>query len=381
MRFLLIFCLILSVSSCSLKEAIDNDFKTQTSVEPLGSSKTLAERFGNGENLTFTLKIPLTENSVGYYDVEDVLGNRNLNSSNKTFFSSLLDNLKLKFFNFFVGLGYYNKLKFSSAFNFPQVDSRFIKSAKVKKIFFTTEDCRDTEDNCNDRTSLGSNFNLVDKFFVNISANRKEANLFGTQVTELEDEEFEAASTFAFTQTPEKSAENMKKRTQAVDSEEENLDINLVKYSNNIPFVNLDISKSERSAYSNKMFIFRLDGNYIQAKKYFDSDLFKGVVKGSTMIGRSLYVEVRDAKSIETFKRILASSKKTIDSELKIYKIDRCLSDNCIDLKVNDINLVPLLEKESNIKIDTYLSVKTLGTRDFKYNGFVEVEIVLDLPL
>ncbi len=75
--------LICILCSCSLKEAMDNDFETKTETKPFAPSKTLAERFGNGEEIKFTLKVPLTEDSVGYYDVEDILGNRNLDSSQK----------------------------------------------------------------------------------------------------------------------------------------------------------------------------------------------------------------------------------------------------------------------------------------------------------
>ena len=61
--------------------------------------------------------------------------------------------------------------------------------------------------------------------------------------------------------------------------------------------------------------------------------------------------------------------------------MDTCIYSNCIDLEVEEFNLVPILSVNPNLKIDTYVSVKSLGNTDFKYNGFIEIELELDLPL
>lgn len=456
LRIILSLLILLSFSSCSLKEAVDNGFKTKTSVEPLAQSKTLAQRYGDGKYINFTLKIPLSENSIGYYDVEDVLGNRNLNSKQKSFFNRLYDRFKLKLYNLAVRFGFANKLKFSSTFSFPQIDSRFIKSAVVKKIFFTTEDCRHEEEDCNDRNSLGSNFNLVDTFFVNVSSIRpSQIESTDSEPIELSDDDFASAQQSAFNQTQEKRKENLQKSAEEA-NEEDDRSINLVKYANATPEVDLhsiefsenedgsmirlhvkknkkyisnylkgekfkhlisevrsgfkrgfkkgrrrkkikgievylkdgalssdvmDIIKGERSLFSQKMFIFRLKSHFIKTKKYFENEKFKHLVKDTTMIGKSLYVEVRDGASIGKFEKMLENEKGNFNSLLFSLEPDRCQSQNCLDLKVNNINLVPLIERDPNIRIDTFLSVKTLGAGDFKYNGFIEVEIVLDLPL
>ncbi len=426
---------------------MDNGFKTKTKLTPIASSKTLAERYGDGKNVIVNVKIPLTENSIGYFDLEDVLGNADLNSEHKGWFHRLYDNIKLSFYNFAFSLGYSEKLKISSVIDFPEIDSRFIKSAKVKKIFFTTEDCRPEEDTCNDRTSVGSNFNLVDTFFANVSGASDLEKDQETQIEQLSDIGFYEAMKNSFAQTPEVIKKNLNKETSSVG-------LNLVKYLNKHPQIDLDqvqltnnesvfilntknnkrgiadylkgekfkhlirrvkyrnkaidhrtinhkknkeiyvylrdgaqvadvlnIIKSELRGQNQKMFIFRLQGHYIEAKKYFEADRFKGIVKDSTMIGRSLYVELHSIEQVKVFEAMLDLEKKRIDYELDIYKIDRCIRSNCIDLAAPNVNLLPLLLENPHIKIDTYLSVKTLGSRDFKYNGYIDVEIALDIPL
>lgn len=449
LKVILLFILAINFTACSLKEAAENDFKTKTQTKPFAPSKTLAERFGDGDQIKFTVKIPLTEDSVGYYDVEDVLGNRDLNGSHKNFFERMYDGMKLSMFNLFVKMGYSNKIKFSSSFDFPQIDKRFIKSARVKKVFFTTEDCREGEDDCNDGDTMGSNFNLVDKFFVNLSSSAE--NDVQTTMIQLSDKEFRRKTKQAFKQTSLSIKESIQS------SQKENKDfgeVNLVSFSNDVPYLNLktlsapedaevlnfDVNENkdvvakylksekfnhlikrvqygtkrknlhspvrrrirgidvylrqgakpsavfklisdEQSPLVKKMFILRLNGNYVEAKNYFKSKKFEGVVQDTTMIGRSLFVEVKDAGGMDKMRSHLEQQEQNLIGDLDLYKIDTCMRSNCLDLEVKDINLVPLIERSPKINIDTYLSVRNLGNADFKYNGFIEVEVVLELPI
>jgi hypothetical protein len=442
--------LLFSLVSCSLKEASENGFKTKTKTEPFAPSKTLAERFGDGKQIKFNVKIPLTEDSVGYYDVEDVLGNRELDAEHKNFLERVYDGMKLSMYNLFVKMGYSNNIKFSSSFNFPKIDKRFIKSAKVKKVFFTTEDCRVGEDDCNDTGSMGSNFNLVDKFFVNLSSAGEDSSV-QTTMEQLEEKDFKQRSQKAFSQTALSIKNTLESGTKAGQTFG---DINLVSFSNDVPYLNLemtnipdgtdyinfdvkdekqfvatylkskrfkhlikrveygtkrksmhsvvrrrikgigiylrkgakasdilDIISKEQSPLVKKMYILRLNGKYVEAKNYFNSKQFEGIVQDTTMIGRSLFVEIKDETGMAKFKNHLEQDKNKINGEIELYKMDTCMRSNCLDLKVKEINLVPLIEKSQKINIDTYLSVRNLGNSDFKYNGFIEVEIVLELPI
>lgn len=442
--------LLFSLVSCSLKEASENGFKTKTKTEPFAPSKTLAERFGDGKQIKFNVKIPLTEDSVGYYDVEDVLGNRDLDAEHKNFLEKVYDGMKLSMYNLFVKMGYSNNIKFSSSFNFPKIDKRFIKSAKVKKVFFTTEDCRIGEDDCNDTGSMGSNFNLVDEFFVNLSSASEDSSV-QTTMEQLEESDFRKRSQKAFSQT----ALSIKKSLESTQEKGKTFgDINLVSFSNDVPYLNLkatnltegsgyinfdvqddkqfvanylrskrfkhlikrveygtkrksmhsvvrrrikgigiylrkgakasdifDIISKEQSPLVKKMFILRLNGKYVEAKNYFNSKQLEGMVQDTTMIGRSLFVEIKDQVAMENFKAHLEKNKNKMNGDIELYKIDSCMRSNCLDLDVKEVNLVPLIEKSQKINIDTYLSVRNLGNSDFKYNGFIEVEIVLELPI
>ena len=99
------------------------------------------------------------------------------------------------------------------------------------------------------------------------------------------------------------------------------------------------------------------------------------------MIGRSLYVELFEDANKDEFLRKIDFDNNFSAMNLDIYKLDRCINSNCVDLEVEEFNLVPLLAVNPHLKIDSYISIKTLGSIDFKYNGYIEVELEIDLPL
>ena len=139
---------------------------------------------------------------------------------------------------------------------------------------------------------------------------------------------------------------------------------------------------SKKNSIQKRMFIFRLNSKYTEAKTFFKNSLvFKPLIKDMTMIGRSLYIELKSNEDVVEFQNLLTLHKHLVEAELDIFQVNRCVHANCLEIGVKDINFIPLLVKHPKIDIDSYFSIQGLYNKDFKYNGYIEVEVLLDLPI
>ena len=451
-------------TGCSLKEAVDNNFEAKTEIEPFAPSDKLEKRYGN----KVTVRIPLAEsidkngesNGFGYVDIDEVLGEivgkPKLDRDSKDFFERLRDGFVLSLGRLAMGAGLFNKFKVSSYFDFEYLNQKIITSAKVKRVFFTTENCRVGEQDCDNARNEKTNLTFIDKLFVNLTNYRDAdglaeeellANKEGEGVESLGNREFREAARKSFSQSDLDIQQMIKTFTGGIDNigvlngDEDS--INLVKFTSTVPVMSLKLEgvsstdrelhfaisekqqrkavasylkgnslknlvksartksdgvylelkknatpkmltdkiSSEQSPTVANMIIFRLNSEYAKAKKYFMGKKFKGVVKDVSIIGKSVFVELTDISMRPTFNQLTDANNDYRKAPLDIYSVDSCIYANCVDVAVKDFNLVPILAVNPKLKIDTYFSVKTLGGVDFKYNGFIEVEVELDLPL
>lgn len=458
LKFVAILMLLTTLVGCSLKEAADNNWEAKTEITPFAPSDSLTKRYGN----KITVRIPLAEGldengehtGFGYVDIDEVLGEiigkPKLDRDSKNFFERLRDGFVLSVGKLAMGAGLFNKFKVSSYFDFEYINQEFITSAKVKRVFFTTENCREGEQDCDNKRNETTNLTFIDKLFINFTNYRDEngrvlADEEGEGVISLGNREFREAAQKSFSQSDLDIANKIKSfngESIGVLNGDEN-SINLVKFTSTVPVMNLKFSgvsptdrelhfgiedKNQRKAVASylggktlkefvkkvkgesngvyvelrqditpsmltdkissdqsptvaKMVIFRLNSGYARAKRYFKSEQFRNIVKDVSIIGRSVFVELKDVSMKPVFDRIADAENNYRATPLDLYSVDSCIYANCIDVAVNDFNLVPILAANPKLKIDTYFSVKTLGGVDFKYNGFIEVEVELDLPL
>ncbi|MBT4792509.1 MAG: hypothetical protein HON90_13135 [Halobacteriovoraceae bacterium] len=442
MKLFAIIIIILSFNSCQLIEMLDNNFETTSDVAPISQSSTLAQRYGDGKFVTYTIKVPLTENSLGYYELEEILGNEVLNSEQKSFLDSAIDSIKLSFYSFIIELGFSNHMKLSASLKLPRVSERIIKAAKVKKVFFTSEECRLENKNCNgvESKKLLSNFDLISQLFINVSTSSKKGFEGVDDITAEEFKKIKKTST---------SLAQKITLNQEIDTRDE---INIIDYVNKGPMLSKtkykvlngkrgvvffaktdkvkklkylrsekfkDIIKSARyrkrssnrfqaqskkdiyvklrkgikpkqllekirgteTPFLRRTFIIRLNSKLIETKKYLSSERFKDIIKDVSLVGRSLFIQVRNDNAIKQFKETLQEDTKFLNSDLDILDIDRCSRHNCLDLEVSNLNLLPLITSSDFLNINTYLSLESLKAVDFMYNGYVEVELTLDLSL
>lgn len=442
--------LTLLLTGCRLKEAMDNNFQSESKIEPFAPSDSIAERFGNGRTNTFTLKIPLTQSSLGYFDIDDVLGANSPDRDRQGLLVRIANGFKRALFNVALRFGIQSRMKISSYFELPQINEKYIESARVKKVFFTTEDCRPEETDCDDTRSSEGNFNFIDKFFVNLALDDAPAEVSEDEGGEFGEEvgrgEFQAAVDRSFGETMDTASNDiLNMATEPEKSVVSGDDITIMKFENQVPYMNLNTSQitdedreltfhvddgakarlikeyfqtptfkqnfvrrvrvrrgdvevdlyrdavpseffaqisADQSPLAQKMFIFRIEGRYREAKKYFQKEKFNRIVKDTTMIGRSLFVELNSEIQRSEFLRLIAQNEDKAQDYFDIYKIETCNLSNCLDLDALPVNMGPLLSTGKDVRIDTWLSIRSLGSRDFKYNGYIEVEVVLkNLPI
>ena len=64
---------------------------------------------------------------------------------------------------------------------------------------------------------------------------------------------------------------------------------------------------------------------------------------------------------------------------LKVTYIDTCTPRSCLELKVPDINLVPIANKGNGLKLDAVIHAGKVP-ESFKLKGFVEFEVKVKTP-
>jgi hypothetical protein len=405
------FVLVGCAPGQSLDDFTSGDtIQSNNKINPLFNAQTLSETQGAGKLYTVSLKVPLTKDSLGSYDFSDIMDNEDLDDSNRSWFKRFCDTIMYNLANLSFKFGSRNKYSYTTGLEFPEIDSKYVKEVRIKKLFFSLEDCDPTDLDCVKRQSTQPpSLNFLKSFFLNVSPlaveedNLLEEGIFKEWNSGEFNREFDKAFAQKYHDTFISYYQDMLKKAQedAPDNDEFQVpnrdelfyNMNVARYRNT--------KKLRRNSQSirdeGRIFLFRLEkdiSKYRKAeiKRHFKKDIFKSVVKDVTVLGNNLVVELsepetradgttqsRDERRAEFF-RVLSGSVENVD-ELSIKSFEGCSYENCASIEVNSINLVPLLEKTYKLKFDTFIELRFLQINDFLYNGFVEIEIKLDLPL
>jgi hypothetical protein len=381
LRVLALITMALVFISCGGK-SIGDRMKADTKINPLFAPKTINQKMGNGEFVVTTIKVPLTQDTVGSYDFAEIMEDESVNERSRGFLKRLWSGFKYKIYNAGIKLGVSNRVRYSTDYDdFPEIDPEFIKAVKVKKIFFAIEPCHPKDKECitrNEREPV--TFRFLDKFFVNLSIVRPgdDKSYLEEPLTFLSKGDFKKFSRKAFDQIPFRFEQLANDDGEIID--DAFYDVNIARFEN---------TRSARSYHENvrdngKVFMFKIDNrngsNAIELKHFFKSEPFKGIVKDVTLVGDTLYLELVHQAMRQSFFNIMNTEEPDIRNK-GVIQFEGCSFINCIDLKVNQLNLVPMLQRSSHIKFDTFLSLRHLDINDFKYKGFIEIEVKLNIPL
>jgi hypothetical protein len=69
------------------------------------------------------------------------------------------------------------------------------------------------------------------------------------------------------------------------------------------------------------------------------------------------------------------------NSQVEVIKMVPCASSTCMDIKVNNQNLLPLIKQGNRLNIETMIDASRVPPRSFQLKGYIEFEVKLDLPL
>lgn len=389
--------------------------KETSDIKPLARAKTISEKFDaqvskGSKEITIPIKISLTQNLLPRYDLQDILGeeteeteeglenkdDQSLPQEQKSFLkrftSKLKSAIKYRLYNLGLSVGIQNTYKISFAYgDFPEIDSKYIKSLKMKKLFFAIEPCDIEDVECHiQREDKPSSLLFLKKFFLNISALQTSEDLAFLSdnydeavIYPLKKEEFNEAVSKALGKQPT-DFNDLEHRDPVSGKIDGGIfyDLNVAmldgkKISNELN----QLKKNKHKRDDGKVFIARVEsGRVIEAKNFFTKPAFKNIVKDITILKRSLFIELYSPELRGSFFRTVNSQSINM-RDVGVYDIEGCTLETCAEVKVNPINLVPMLEKSNKIKFDTYISVNELDANDFRYSGFLELEIKLELPL
>jgi hypothetical protein len=347
----------------------------KSEIKPLFEPKSISELEGQGKDyFTLDLKIPLTEDTLGYYDFGEIIEEKNL-LSERTKLREFFDKVKYGVYNLGVNLKMSNRVRYSIDYEFPAVDPDTIKEIKIERVFFAIEDCLE-EENCRARNNIEPSFGFLDKFFVNLSVIQKTDDLsfVDEPLSFLSKKDYEVYTNKAFKRIPLPFEELY--GVDARDRDRAFYDVTVAKFEN---------SKRRELRPKHKemenIYYFKSKVNALAIRNYFQSKSFQGIVKDVTLVGDVVFVEIIDQEnSRRDFFNIIGSA----DFDIEALGVDNpkvCKVDTCINFDILEDNLVPLLKKSSHLRIDTFASLRDLDVNDFKYSGYIQVKVKLHLPL
>lgn len=379
---------------------------TKSEIKPLVKAKNINEKF-DGDSVKMKVVLPLSKSSMGHYSIKDLLSptcdkedknykkclkkldeyykRAKIPDDEKSFFQRFAEGAKFDLFNFFVKMGVSSKLRYSVHFwELKDLDPKFLKEARISKIFFALEDCDKEDEECKKRQEEKPlTFDFLEKFFLNISViqDKDSLDFVENPLAKLSKKQFNRYAERAFGQQVRELKDVVDEDGNVSDRLFYNL--NIARFDNskkNKKRRRINNTDSRDLRDNGKTFIFNLQkDNVMLAKNFFTSELFDGVVKDATLIGNSLYIDLYGSKLKNKFFEIFRENATTAES-LSIIDYRGCTSQSCTNLVVNDLDLTPMLKKSREIKLDTYVSIKHLDYNDFKYSGYIELTLELDLP-
>lgn len=321
MGHLLIAGLLLAVS-CGKKSTI----KTHTEVNTLG----------DGSHVTLPIVVPLSEKSISSF-------RSSISDMNPLFrgFVGAIMNLGAT-----MGAG---KTRLTLTQPIPEIPDEYLSSIKVKRIFFFIEAEKKKE-----------NFEFLRRVAVKISS---------TELSRVTDSWEPVIETDNLNERELSSFRSLFKKERdehAAEWEKNSEGLLLLKY-------NQDEKKASLQNESvGKVYIIATDKPHM-TRKYLEENHSRYLKRLHTL-SKSILVEIKKDPIMEEMFKTKLSQDSIKMEELGIGDINPCHDKVCLDLKVPDVNLVPMLMKGNAIKVDAYIDPKN-APKDFQLKGFLEFEI------
>ncbi len=324
--------------------------------------KSSVEANGLKEPIPLTIVVPLTEETIATFD----------SPVENTF--PLLRGLVKSVFDLGASLGA-GKFKLGMLQPLPEIPSKYVRDIRVKRVFFYMEPKKVEKA---PRTILGNILQDIWKFI----KREREMNFefLDKLAVTLKSEEAPDRNTWAPTiSTPDFTKKDKTYFSKIFNMNDRTIEtMNLSAKDDAKVMIKYDKKNKEASLRTKTRgpiyIIYAEDPAHTRRMIEDDTRLSNYYTRIHTL-SKALLIELPKKASLrEGFEAIFWKKQ----DELNITNMEACTEKICLDFNVADINLVPLLEKNNGVKIDSYIDAgKT--PESFQLKGFMEFEIKISV--
>mgnify|MGYP003386957750 CR=1 FL=1 len=363
MKWCSFFALILLAQACGPNGRFQGPLAPQTSkVKPLAPAISLSQSHGDGKYAIFHIKIPLSESSID--PVNSPVDPRG-GVARVPILGDLLRMVGQATFNLGTSLGLGNQ-SLIIAQPIPELDDEVIRSISISRVFFQIDQKDALEPESRGgifgglRRFLRGSSKLDFDFIKELKINMRMGHLSKEPESWLPD--------VIHSDDPRYSAE-------AASNAGDPAPLEFVSYRR----------KDKKEAINNNkvgtvLVIYTQEP--VKMQQFFRRhEEFKTILKDIVKVGQSLVIEF-NKREIDKQKYYFLMSKYASEvSDLKIQKVDECTEDTCMDLKVSNQNLLPMLMTGNLLKIETQMNLAKVPSKSFQLKGYLEFEIKINSPL
>lgn len=361
MKSHLFFILLLVLSACGEK----------SKVHPLFPGTPLRVTNGNGEYAVFSIKMPLSDKSIDTYespiDPNSGLSRIPLLGDALRFMTQALFNLGAEF-----GLG---KSNITINQPIPDLNSPYLNSISVKRVFFHIDNT--IEEDPRPRNILIRVLNSLRGVIrgetqLDFSFIRELNVLLKMERTDVEPVDY----------IPEIITENVD--NVPARPRHDSIEIGAIGGPRKIELLNYKRKNRQEILRNNErgaMFVVYTE-KPVQVRAFLrkDKDL-AALIKEIVIVNKTLVIELTGQQSVsEAFFELMRNYEEEM-AQSGITKIDTCNEDICMDVKVNEQNMMPLLLQGNKLRIETNIDSSRVPPKSFQLKGFIEFEVKLDIPL
>lgn len=306
---------------------------------------------GDGENITFNIVVPLSEKSISSFQspVKNVM----------PVFKGITESLM----NIGAAIGA-GKQRLTLTQPIPEIPEDYVSSLKIKRIFFYIESL-DKEDGWFKKFKR-EEFDFLRRLVVKISSTKMPRD------AEVWEPKIETGSLKGSDLNFFEGLFKKKRDMQAENFEKESTGLLMIQYNQEQP------KESLQSELFGTVHIIETETPN-STRKYLEKNYGKYFKRIHTL-SKSILVELKkDPVLEETFKMKFAADAEKME-DLGIGEINPCNNKVCLDLKLKDLNLIPIINKGNAIKIDTYIDPK-YTPKSFQLKGFIEFEVKIKSTL
>lgn len=347
---------LLSFISCGQKSKVD----------PLFEAIPLSQSHGDGKYAVFTVKLPLSEESIDAYDSPI---DPNTGVGRVPVLGDALRFLTQSVFNLGANLGM-GRSRITINQPLPDLNSPYLKSLSVKRVFFHI-----------DQKNV-----LADERPQGLFARLRELIRGGTAIDfsfirelkirlKMDKGDPTPESYIPEIITEEVNDRRLGESTDAALTEGDFQPVDLLHYRRK--YRSDVLRNSERGS----MFVVYTEKPVAVRSFLRRHPELSVLIEELVIVNKSLVIELKGKEMVsEKFFHLLERFEAEMETS-GITKIDGCDDDTCMDVKVNEQNMLPFLIQGNKLKIETIIDASKVPPQSFRLKGFVEFEVKLDVPI